>query len=85
MPRSSRPVVSGPGIAISGTNSFSTSAKLKSDKDGQEASNSHEETFEEFTARYVDINWGGCCAVIAIARPAGFAGAIGRDFQLRGP
>jgi cytochrome c oxidase subunit 5a len=40
-------------IATSGSiSSFSTSSARLSDKDGQEASH-HEESFEEFTARYV--------------------------------
>jgi hypothetical protein len=45
-------------IATSGSvSSFSTSSVRLSDKDGQEASH-HEESFEEFTARYVDPQLG---------------------------
>ncbi|MCJ1473526.1 Cytochrome c oxidase subunit 6 [Lambiella insularis] len=32
--------------------SFSTSTRRRADKDGQEAADHHEESFEEFTARY---------------------------------
>jgi hypothetical protein len=38
-----------PGVVVG--SSFSTSSKLLADKDGGEASHSHEESFEEFTAR----------------------------------
>ena len=47
-------------IATTGSaSSFSTSRRKLADKDGQEASGAghHEESFEEFTARYVDFNW----------------------------
>jgi cytochrome c oxidase subunit 5a len=45
-------------IATSGSvSSFSTSSIRQSDKDDQEASH-HEESFEEFTARYVDPQLG---------------------------
>jgi cytochrome c oxidase subunit 5a len=44
-------------FATSGSaNTFSTSSIRRSDKDGQEASTSHEESFEEFTARYAIFN-----------------------------
>jgi hypothetical protein len=54
-PRSSNALYAAPAlIATSGSvSSFSTSSVRLSDKDGQEASH-HEESFEEFTARYVD-------------------------------
>lgn len=54
-PRSSNALYAVPAlIATSGSvSSFSTSSVRLSDKDGQEASH-HEESFEEFTARYVD-------------------------------
>ncbi|KAH8782213.1 putative cytochrome c oxidase subunit 6, mitochondrial [Hyaloscypha finlandica] len=53
-PRSSNALYAVPAlIATSGSvSSFSTSSVRLSDKDGQEASQ-HEESFEEFTARYV--------------------------------
>ncbi|KAH8773176.1 cytochrome c oxidase-like protein subunit 5A [Hyaloscypha sp. PMI_1271] len=52
-PRSSNALYAVPAlIATSGSvSSFSTSSVRLSDKDGQEASH-HEESFEEFTARY---------------------------------
>jgi cytochrome c oxidase subunit 5a len=44
-------------IATSGSAStFSTTSLRQSDKDGHEASHG-EESFEEFTARYVAFNW----------------------------
>ncbi|MCJ1359222.1 MAG: Cytochrome c oxidase subunit 6 [Icmadophila ericetorum] len=42
----------GKQISCSGTKSFGTTSSLKADKDGQEAADHHEESFEEFTARY---------------------------------
>jgi cytochrome c oxidase subunit 5a len=58
-PRSSNALYAVPAlIATSGSvSSFSTSSIRQSDKDGQEASH-HEESFEEFTARYVDPQLG---------------------------
>ncbi len=58
-PRSSNALYAVPAlIATSGSvSSFSTSSIRQSDKDGQEASH-HEESFEEFTARYVDLQLG---------------------------
>ncbi len=58
-PRSSNALYAVPAlIATSGSvSSFSTSSVRLSDKDGQEASH-HEESFEEFTARYVDPQLG---------------------------
>ena len=60
-PRSSSAVYAVPAlIATTGSaSSFSTSTRLFADKDGQEASGAghHEESFEEFTARYVAFNW----------------------------
>ena len=45
-----------PGVTTArGSSAFSTSAKLAADKDGPEGSSSHEETFEEFTARCVPV------------------------------
>jgi hypothetical protein len=49
-------VIAVPGVIIYSSSGFSTSAKLAADKDGQETSSGHEETFEEFTARYVHPN-----------------------------
>jgi cytochrome c oxidase subunit 5a len=37
---------------IASGSSFSSSSRILSDKDGQEAAHGHEESFEEFTARY---------------------------------
>jgi hypothetical protein len=37
---------------VPSTRAFSKSYRLAVDKDGEEASTSHEESFEEFTARY---------------------------------
>ncbi|KAH6664404.1 putative cytochrome c oxidase subunit 6, mitochondrial [Halenospora varia] len=53
-PRSSNAIYALPALlATSGpASSFSTSSLRLSDKDGQEASHGHEESFEEFTARY---------------------------------
>jgi len=58
-PRSSNVLYAVPAlIATSGSvSSFSTSSIRQADKDGQEASH-HEESFEEFTARYVDPQLG---------------------------
>jgi len=51
VPRAARSAVIVPGVIVG--SSFSTSTKLLADKDGQEASSGHhEESFEEFTARY---------------------------------
>jgi cytochrome c oxidase subunit 5a len=57
-PRSSNALYAVPAlIATSGSiSNFSTSSVRLSDKDGQEGSH-HEESFEEFTARYVVPNW----------------------------
>jgi cytochrome c oxidase subunit 5a len=57
-PRSSNALYAVPAlIATSGSvSSFSTSSVRRSDKDGQEAGH-HEESFEEFTARYAVPNW----------------------------
>jgi cytochrome c oxidase subunit 5a len=57
-PRSSNALYAVPAlIATSGSiGSFSTSSVRLADKDGQEAGH-HEESFEEFTARYVILNW----------------------------
>ncbi|KAF4628861.1 hypothetical protein G7Y89_g9289 [Cudoniella acicularis] len=53
-PRTSNAIYALPALlATSGSaSSFSTSSLRLSDKDGQEASHGHEESFEEFTARY---------------------------------
>ncbi|EPE25118.1 Cytochrome c oxidase subunit E [Glarea lozoyensis ATCC 20868] len=53
-PRASNAIYAAPALfATSGSaNSFSTSSARRVDKDGEEASTSHEESFEEFTARY---------------------------------
>jgi cytochrome c oxidase subunit 5a len=53
-PRTSNALYAVPAlIATSGSiSSFSTSSRRLADKDGQEASHGHEESFEEFTARY---------------------------------
>lgn len=40
-----------------GCSCFSTSVLRAADKDGQEAADHHEESFEEFTARYVRTHW----------------------------
>jgi cytochrome c oxidase subunit 5a len=57
-PRSSNALYAVPAlIATSGSvSSFSTSSRRLSDKDGEEGSH-HEESFEEFTARYVGPQW----------------------------
>jgi len=57
-PRSSNALYAVPAlIATSGSvSSFSTSSRRLSDKDGEEGSH-HEESFEEFTARYAVPNW----------------------------
>jgi len=53
VPRTSSSAVIVPGVIVGSSFSFSTSSKLLADKDGQEAaSGHHEESFEEFTARY---------------------------------
>ena len=43
--------VKGKQTTCSGIRSFGTTSSLKADKDGQEAADHHEESFEEFTAR----------------------------------
>jgi len=50
VPRTSRSAFIVPGMMVG--SSFSTSSLKLADKDGQEASHGHEESFEEFTARY---------------------------------
>jgi cytochrome c oxidase subunit 5a len=57
-PRSSNALYAVPAlIATSGSvSSFSTSSVRLSDKDGEDGSH-HEESFEEFTARYAVPNW----------------------------
>ena len=45
------PVSVGPPSASVTCSNFSTSARRTVDKDGQEAADHHEESFEEFTAR----------------------------------
>ncbi|MCJ1233177.1 Cytochrome c oxidase subunit 6 [Varicellaria rhodocarpa] len=46
------PVSVGPPSASVTCSNFSTSARRTVDKDGQEAADHHEESFEEFTARF---------------------------------
>ncbi|MCJ1299200.1 Cytochrome c oxidase subunit 6 [Hypocenomyce scalaris] len=46
------PVLTAASPASVGCNGFSTCARRAADKDGQEAADHHEESFEEFTARY---------------------------------
>ena len=49
------PVLSG-GLSVRvACGSFSTSARRAVDKDGQESAHDHEESFEEFTARYASL------------------------------
>ena len=45
------PVLVGALPVIVTSSTFSTSARRLADKDGQEAADHHEESFEEFTAR----------------------------------
>lgn len=47
-----------PSPASVGCNCFSTSVRRAVDKDGQEAADHHEESFEQFTARYAE-HWTG--------------------------
>ena len=51
------PVRIGAPSAFLTCSSFSTSVRRAADKDGQEAADHHEESFEEFTARYVSLHW----------------------------
>jgi len=66
-PRSSNALYAVPAlIATSGSaSSFSTSSIRLADKDGEEASH-HEESFEEFTARYAGLQLALCRELLSV-------------------
>ena len=77
------PVPAGVLSGIVTCNNFSTSARRTSDKDGQEAADHHEESFEEFTARYQPLCslWNGQLAGKPILEKASFMEAASGPYQ----